>query len=130
MPFVNMVFTYADYASSTPVNDTISVAQVRLGGNGLWHAAGVLAVKALVNKVREANRAILNCESSSTVFVHSSSDIKHWWSNIHDRPFKRPPDYDCPAILRGARLDPINILAVESNLRWPFNVNRICDDQG
>jgi hypothetical protein len=96
----------------------------------LWHVTDILTVKALINIVREVNRAILNCESSSTVFVHSGSGIKHWWSNVHAHAIGRPLDYNCPAILRGARFNPVNILAIESNLCWPFDVNRIFDDQG
>jgi hypothetical protein len=125
-----MVFAYADYASSAPVDDAIGIAQVCLGGNRLWHATGFLAVKALVNEVGEVNRAILDYKSSSTVFVHSGSGIKRWWSNIHDHPIGRAPDYDCPAVLSGARLDPVNILAVKDNLCWSFDVNSIFDDQG
>ena len=74
-----VVFMDADHATAPPIDHAVGVAQrarrCRRRREGARRLAGLLAIEALVGKVREIDGAVLHDERTAAIFMHARANV-------------------------------------------------------
>src|SRR5207248_9379300 len=99
------------------IEDDIDVADVLRRGDGHGRPPRILPVEALILEVREPDDAIPHQVGAAAVLVDSSPRVVLGRRDIRSAPVGTAPDDDIAAGLGGPPFNPIDVIAVELDLR-------------
>lgn len=111
-----MIFTDADNAVSTLVDDAVRVPHVYWRCEWPRVAARVLPVETLVSIVGEVDCSVLDEVATAPVFMDSCSGAVAWRGNVGQRAVRFSLDDYVPALVRRAEFIPVEIVSVDSEL--------------
>ena len=114
-----MILAHAEEEISSAIELPVGVTQRTGTGQRLRFGTKFLQVKTLIGKIGKNNGPIRNRVVAAAVFVHSRSRVEPCRRNIHHRSIRGASDDDLPTAFASAPLDPINIIAVDSDLLKP-----------
>src|SRR5215475_4528436 len=127
-----MVFTDPDPAPATAVEHTIAVAPFpslpspargRKGGARLWRQslgvslAGMLAVQTLIGKVGKDAGPARDQPRRAAIFMNTRADIEAGRRNVRGDTVGTGAHDHVAALLLWASFEPVNIVAVDANVR-------------
>src|SRR5918994_328762 len=112
-----VVLPYGDEAAAVPIYDHVGVSSAGIRGEQCRFAARGPAVDSLVGEVREVDRASVDGEAASAVFVHPRARVERLRRNVLGSSVRgQEPDDVAPA-LAGPALQPVHIPTIDHYFR-------------
>ena len=87
-----MIFSDADQAVTSSIDDPIGIAQVLFVGERLRWGVALLAIQLLIGKIGEIQRAVMDTKRSPAVFMDTGAGIEGGGSSLNRRVYSAYTD--------------------------------------
>ena len=115
----SVILAHADHAAPAVINHAVRISQVLLRSERLRLGTDLLAIEALIHKVREVNRAVPDGKRCASILVYARARVKGGGGHVHSVPIRRPTHDRIPPALHWAALKPVDIIAIERDFQQP-----------
>src|SRR5918994_4093393 len=114
-----VVLPYGDEAAAVPIYDHVGVSSAGIRGEQCRFAARGRGVDSLVGEVREVDRASVEGEAASAVFVHPRAHVERLRRNVLGSSVRGQEHDDVAPALAGPALQPVHVPTIDHYFRQP-----------